>query len=959
MATSHVLRALLAFCAIWLHRNSCTDALLCDFADPDELLISNALVSCHMDIDDFDSATFICPRRVNDTEYVWHPQPTSTDHYNINTYVSENGMLRSLALSNVFVTDAPVAFASVESYQSQTSLYFNIPIHELFAVTDHRLIFICGPQDLILSPALQRRLDGLDGFAEMQEFPWSATTPLTAEIAKIGNGAGLGVVFLYRGHLTLLLQGCGSRPSPLFAATNEVTVDPVTGIRSCVADPMSRSPIGFLCEGGIEPADCMRYLLDPNGEVVAAPEPYSYTKFYNEHWVVAQYFSDLALPPFHGECRCIDSETGQDKARIEIRSKADYICDISSKIFQNRVRPIRGHWCSVVLHPGSTLTIRFPIEEADTETSYEEPLPGTLSQKPPRYLFKTGFQPTDLVTLRQLMTHEGFNFYYEASYRKAIAGDALELDVSQMALGEIKLKYHFNEPLSLRLGPNSFFFHWTLKAINKYVFHSIQATVNVSFAFTHRYAIVGCDRGQRNVFHRETSRNYCSTKWMGNGIGKTYECLYQKTPHIGIVGIYCRPGEELLPDNCESTAYNLYSNRIIPFPANVRSATSYPIRGFQIFDIAFHNISALSCACICVDQLGYEKSRLILQSNNHEYYIYKINRRDGSHALFPYALLPWREVGSSTDETNLLRSLMLYNISTSSVTLHVGKTLWLECGLGSEAVSSDVQSYVANNGRIAASWLPYNAHYFYYTVNHIADGPELIRKTYGDSIATTPGGFRAVDDDTHQLSHQRLIFESHINAVLVSKDPVHKNYVPISFVCGKAPEPSDMSVITGEISASAVPHVTETSARYTWHLVQVAVETTDPYMQGCGVTYLSTELFRPETPKLYYPNIRQPRGCKIDFQTAGEAAFYCPVPYLLDPPNCFSQVYVDDEVKNLSDLSMSLVSSHSNHFVILSFDASHVGPGETLRQTSLLECRCVTIKGVILSTMQIGNYYSK
>ncbi|CDR93864.1 hypothetical protein BBBOND_0101930 [Babesia bigemina] len=99
--------------------------------------------------------------------------------------------------------------------------------------------------------------------------------------------------------------------------------------------------------------------------------------------------------------------------------------------------------------------------------------------------------------------------------------------------------------------------------------------------------------------------------------------------------------------------------------------------------------------------------------------------------------------------------------------------------------------------------------------------------------------------------------------------------------------------------------------------------------------------------------------CFYHFKTAKEAAFYCPVPYVLDPPNCFYQVLVEGEVKNLSDVSQSLAALHSNHFVTVRIYSSVVGPYETLRQTPPLECRCVTIKGVVLSTIQIEHYYAK
>ncbi|GBE59051.1 hypothetical protein, conserved [Babesia ovata] len=186
----------------------------------------------------------------------------------------------------------------------------------------------------------------------------------------------------------------------------------------------------------------------------------------------------------------------------------------------------------------------------------------------------------------------------------------------------------------------------------------------------------------------------------------------------------------------------------------------------------------------------------------------------------------------------------------------------------------------------------------------------------------------------------------------------------MTFVCDKTPELSDFTLITGDgsppdVSAPFTLNSITSSTPYTWNVVEVNVDTTGPYMQGCGVTYTSDEFFKPDTPKLYDTNGQPQFGCKIDLQAAMEAAFYCPAPYVLDPPNCFSQVYVDGEVKNMSDLSKSLVASRSNHFVILSFDSSLVGVGETLRQAPPLECRCVTVKGVVLSTIQIEKYYSK
>ncbi|GBE61112.1 hypothetical protein, conserved [Babesia ovata] len=917
-----------------------------------------------MDIGLLGSATVICPRLVSDTEYVWHPQPSSDLHEHINTYVSDNGKLSSVDISDVVRTESDNPFIWFESNQSRTELHLEFSTDDIYAITENRLVFICGPTDLFVSDILQRHLDRLKGGTQMQSFPWTSPTALTREIAKMGTG--LGVFFLYRGRLHLPLQGCGSRPSPLFA-TDEVTVDPVTGTRSCVADPMSESPIGFVCEGRLEPEDCMRSLIDESGEVVAAPESHPYWSFVDHRpWVIAKYFNDFALRPFHGECRCMDSETGQVKARIEIRSKAEYVCDITSMIFRNRVRPIHDHWCSVVLHPGSTLTIRLPKQTVNS-ASINEPSDDlymgadedvssvSFSQMMSLYDFETEFRPVDLNKLWQLKNIYHDDFYSDIAHHEALAGDALELDVSQMSLGEVKLKYHQGKPLALRNGYNSFFYHWTLRSRNKNVFERIRALVKVSFAFTHHYKAVGCDTGSQILFDPQITERYCSSIRWGNGIGETYECTYNKTLAVLWAAIHCRPDEELLPKNCESTGFDLYSNSSIASPESVQHATANPIPRFQLLGFNNHNTLA-SYACVCVDQNGREKSRLILESNHYEQRRYVVSHGDTFNSSVSHILAPWHEIGLSSDAMTPPDSLMIYHVPHNPVILHVGTTLFMRCALAPGA------QHDADN-MIRPRWFPISYQNHHYAVTQTPDGPELVRVAHSDSIATTPGGLEVFTIYSTPRNYE-IGIKSRRGAILISKDLSHKRCVPITFLCGKTPETSDLSIVTDGAStseSSTKPNLQTivSSTLYTWHVVEVNVETTDPYMQGCGVTYSSDEMFKPETPKLYDADGQPQFGCKIDLQAANEAAFYCPAPYVLDPPNCFRQVLLDSLVKNTGDLSKSLVASRSNHFVILNFDSSLVGVGETLRQAPPLKCRCVTVKGVVLSTVQIENYYSK
>ncbi|CDR97273.1 hypothetical protein BBBOND_0311760 [Babesia bigemina] len=968
MGISALINAVLAFCAIWLHRGGFIYASEYNFDYQGELLVNNAVVRCRMDIAYPLKETVICPIYVEGTEYVWHPRPNSNEDGDVNSYVSNNGKLRSIPLSNVLLSEAENPLIWLVSNDTSTELRLDFSANELFASTERRLIFICGPKDLVLNAELQRQLHRLDDFDGMQELPWTQETPLTQEIAKIGHG--LGVFYLDRGRMDRPLQGCGSRPSPLFDAENEVSIDRKTGAVSCVADPMSESRIGFLCEGWIDPPNCMKYLINNNDEIVTAYPPNAYLNFEeSKPWVVARYFINFALPPFHGECRCINPETGAVMAKMKIRRKTEYVCDIASMMLRNRVRPIRGPWCSVVLHPGSTLTIRLPApvvnsssideqNEGDDDGDIEEDaITVPFSQLPSVYEYETEFLPKDMTTLRQIKSLRDIDHYDEVAYDQALAGDALELDASQISRGEVKLKYRSDKPLALKGGLNSFLYHWKLVSKSENVANETRAVVNVSFALTHHYDIIGSDLGEPSVFDPDRSKDGCSTKPMGNGLGGTYECVNDMSTTDEHFGIHCRPDEELLPGNCASTGYDLYSNSIRPFPRSIRNVTPYPTVGFRVLRMGFIN-RPLSYACVCVDRSGYETSRLVLASNRKIVNDYVVRRAGESHTPLPYMLLPWSEGVPSSDKIDSPMYLVIYHAPEKTIKMQMGTTLHMTCAFDSE-LQNDV-----NTENLETTWLPMPPEEFYYKINEVTDGLELNREKYADSICSTHSALEVVyQTDPKSNEHKQLTIRTSRSAILISKDPISSEHVRMNFVCGKKAEPLDLSSISGDAlsadeSEPIVSSIIDASEKYTWNVVKVQLETTDPYMQGCGFTYESDELFKPETPEIYDANGQQ-IGCKIDIQAAGEAAFYCPAPYVLDPPGCFDQVYVDGEEKNVRDISQSLGASRSNHFVTLKFYGKVVGPGETLRKTPPLECRCVTIKGIVLSTIQIENYYAK
>ncbi|CDR94759.1 hypothetical protein BBBOND_0110570 [Babesia bigemina] len=953
-----LMRVPLAICAISLHLFEFIYAVEYDFIDSMSSLYTNAVVAFQMNMDDIGIASLTCPHQVNGTEYVWHPQSTSDHDVSLKTYVIEDGKFHSVLFSKVVVTEVPRSYAWKVSNDSQTELHIDLMDEYIHAITEERVVFICGPRDLVLSDALQGQLARLNGFRLIEEIPWTPVTSLVQEMSNIGKG--LGVFFLNRRNTSLPLQGCGSRPSSLFASDN-VTVDSETGTRSCVVDPVSESPIGFICEGRTEPDDCMRHLLDKMNRVVSAPTPHSYKHVYNRgKWVVARYFNGLALPRFNGECRCIDPLTGHVKARMEIRWKTEYVCDIASMIARNRLKPISGPWCSVMLHPGATFTIKLPkqtVKSAAADSEFEEdgdvdydPSTVPLSQLPSTHEYETEFKPDMSLVVRQRQTIYDIDHYDEILIHEAFTGGAIEVDVSQVEGGEVTLKYRMDRPLALRKGYNSFLYHWTVISRNEYVLEKIRAVVNVSFAPTYRYNIIGCDRWRSGMFDPANDIGSLTIRYMRNGMPLTSEWLLDVRSGEEQAGIQCGDNEELLPNNCESTGYDLSSNQIAPFPTAVRNVTLYPVRGFQVFDMSFQNVP-VSHACSCVDEHGYETSRLILKSNRREEYEYTVRREDANQRLLPYLLLPLNEVAYLHDHHASLRSIVLHNTPQRPIKLHWGTEFSMRCVLDDALYNGD------DNAITLPNWLPYYVQFNHYTVETTAEGTMLVPKRKEDRIAGTKGGIEIIMlEDNNQYSY--FTIKSNSGAILVSRDPDNSEYVPMIFVCGKELSESDFDQIDDVEYAADIPLTLTPLEEYTWNVVQIDVEMTDPYMQGCGITESRDTLFKPETPKLYDAD-RQQIGCKIDIQTAKEAAFYCPAPYVLDPPNCFDQVLVEGEVKNLSDISQSLVASHSNHFVTVRLYSSVVGPYEILRQTPPLECRCVTIKGIVLSTIQIENYYAK
>ncbi|CTQ40697.1 BMN1-12 [Babesia microti strain RI] len=104
---------------------------------------------------------------------------------------------------------------------------------------------------------------------------------------------------------------------------------------------------------------------------------------------------------------------------------------------------------------------------------------------------------------------------------------------------------------------------------------------------------------------------------------------------------------------------------------------------------------------------------------------------------------------------------------------------------------------------------------------------------------------------------------------------------------------------------------------------------TDPYTYGCSVNYLNDSGIFRRDKYVVMDNVDGVVGCKVDARRAEVVGFFCPKPARYDPPNCFEQVYLMKDMRNLPQsnlddnklVSERLLSSTKIHLA----DASEYG----------------------------------
>ncbi|KAK1443602.1 hypothetical protein BgAZ_204780 [Babesia gibsoni] len=445
----------------------------------------------------------------------------------------------------------------------------------------------------------------------------SITLSRRNDIAKYlkGRDSAIGMFSIDISSIHKATHGCGSKDTPEFM--NEVHHDIETGVRSCTVDITEHPDVGFYCDGTIQPTDCFYKLLNSktSNEINIGGLVYV-KKSLDQQWRFAEYYRKRIRSRLIGYCQCVDEETGQVKAQINIMTGMSHECDITGMLFKNKVQPIIGNWCDVALLPGSTLTIKLPVNIYDdgiSATGYWGPV-----QSQPT-LMNSYIYPHDM-TKYFLNYWDLFNKVYQPHVYECdiyMIGDALHIDQSkEKDDGIITVTYLENSPLSYPPWFTGLTYTWNLKA-NK---HSVDITdilaiINLVPVVTHDYYMTGCEPPTSSIFY------------MGNGYNAYRQDLEiyghkmrlcHTTPRFRQnYGLYCPPGHAIEPKGCDEYGFNASLKGIEHWKGLAMVWGNQWLTSIRIFKRNFKisQTRQYSMSCSCVDNDGVETTKLIVSNS--------------------------------------------------------------------------------------------------------------------------------------------------------------------------------------------------------------------------------------------------------------------------------------------------------------------------------------------------------
>ncbi|KAK1442335.1 hypothetical protein BgAZ_403650 [Babesia gibsoni] len=609
-------------------------------------------------------------------------------------------------------------------------------------------------------------------------------------------------------------HGCGSKDTPEFM--NEVHHDVESGVRSCTVDIMEHPDVGFYCDGKLQPSGCFRFLFDSETYDEANIDGIVYlTQSTDDYWNFVTFERKRLKKKFSGYCQCVDEETGQVKAQINIMTGMSHVCDINGLMFKHLTQPIIGNWCDVALLPGSTLTIKVPVNIYNEETpilrdgKLIEPIPVMMNS----YMFPLNMN--DYFLNHKEVIGEFRNSHMYDRF-KSILSDALCIDQSrQKDEGIITLRYVKDAPLTYPYGIKGLAYIWSL-ITNKdsFPFKNTIAVINFVPAITHEHYMIGCEPPTSSIFPIWNGKMYFYRNIHVRGY--SMNVFHADNMYNSWFAFYCPPGHNMEPNDCEEVGYDETLQSLSDWNGVAKLTRNEMVHRMLLFQkLDPTSGSSYSRSCSCLDGDGVEKARVTVSNYNRNFITYdKLGAQRNMKMIVPVVTITHvciedknlPEVHaipfctSPPPKTNILSPgvalrIGCYGDSTSSVfefiKLHGRTEPFLVEGkhILDEALFSnktDRQKWVydelsVDSGRL----LPLNMQKYFYQHVITSGKHKMVPVEYSQVLGTNITGLKIVSNANAKSKYDNgtVDITYPMSSILVSKS--NATSVKLHYICGK------------------------------------------------------------------------------------------------------------------------------------------------------------------------------
>ncbi|CDR97577.1 hypothetical protein BBBOND_0400690 [Babesia bigemina] len=769
----------------------------------------------------------------------------------------------------------------------------------------------------------------------------------------------LGIVRVSLSSVPRAYTGCGSMSAPfLLDGWGKVS----TGT-SCVVDVMETPDVGFYCKGRIEPANCPFSLYYGNNDMLSRM-PFkvdvSSSGYEGGTMLAMRYDRSSITSPFSGRCRCIDKATNTVTAVIEITSKERHVCDLSAKLTQHLSRPIAGDWCDVVLYPGSSLEILFPVTANELSSEVREALLGGDNVSGPISTFMPAKPDVEALTRT---AGENTLVYGTVPLISVVDPKVVEVDSALLSDGVVYIQHKVSEAEPADRDPASFYFRCLHKGGSDHT--SVTSTIKVTIAY-----------GSPNESYAGDAA--------ADALNNPARVSQYFTDMADTARLECNADEHMVPINCTVMAFNANRTALIPLPREVRTQIDTNGRNVRDFKVDESFTDAFSVHCSCINEYGVETSRTTLNQIPQKYTMKGRSPNMKSMIMVP-RIMSYDVDGMLRHDKIVIPVSDVYN-EKKVLRVSAGTLNGLLCtppkGLTnvqrlplpddmrpfSSSIDNTLEGVRLNTDTVMlrqdedvsksyATWFPYNDSNEF--VNLVKTGDEYTLTTADlNTVMISKGGFSIgynVDHEGDLIDRSKLIIRYPLGSIVISKDD--NSEITLHYVCGSMspPRPVEQESARGvEASRDAKSPVKEKRSMEIWEIAKVHVPTTDPYVQGCGIPGESDGLFRPDTVPLT-DGSGKTIGCVVNLKTAKVAGFYCPLPYRTDPPDC-QLVYKNNltAARNVGIIADVKVSRSSNLLLFKKRKMSFAAMWKFAMGGGTYECHCITKTGMRISTVRIA-----